>query len=47
MTDKPAAEDMVAGEKPEGEAAAVAAPELVPAEHVTAALEAAAEYKDK
>jgi molecular chaperone GrpE len=47
MTDKPAADDMVAPEavKPEGEAAA--APQLVPAEQVTAALEAAAEFKDK
>lgn len=45
MTDKPAENDTA--EKPEGEAAAVGAPELVPAEHVTAALEAAAEYKDK
>src|ERR1700675_4385741 len=45
MTDKPAAADTVA--QPEGEAAAAAAPELVPAEQVTAALEAAAEFKDK
>jgi molecular chaperone GrpE len=45
MTDKPAEDDTVA--KPEGEAAAGAAPELVPAEQVTAALEAAAEFKDK
>lgn len=45
MTDKPAANDSVA---PEGEApVAAAAPELVPAEQVTAALEAAAEFKDK
>ena len=45
MTDKPAANDPVA---PEGEApVAAAAPELVPAEQVTAALEAAAEFKDK
>jgi molecular chaperone GrpE len=43
MTDRPAADDMAA--QPEGEAAA--APELVPAEQVTAALEAAAEFKDK
>jgi molecular chaperone GrpE len=43
MTDKPAADDMVA----EGAAAAAGAPELVPAEQVTAALEAAAEFKDK
>lgn len=48
MTDKPAADDMVAPEaaKPEGDAAA-AAPQMVPAEQVTAALEAAAEFKDK
>jgi len=45
MTDRPAADDMAA--QPEGEAAAVGAPELVPAEQVTAALEAAAEFKDK
>lgn len=45
MTDRPAADDMAA--QPEGEAAAVAAPELVPAEQVTAALEAAADFKDK
>jgi molecular chaperone GrpE len=45
MTDKPAADDSVV--KPEGEAAAAAAPELVPAEQVTAALGAAAEFKDK
>ena len=43
MTDKPAADDTVA----EGEAAAAGAPELVPAAQVTAALEAAAEFKDK
>lgn len=43
MTDRPAADDTAA--QPEGEAAA--APELVPAEQVTAALEAAAEFKDK
>src|SRR5664279_3521820 len=43
MTDKPAADDTVA----EGETAAAAPPELVPAEQVTAALEAAAEFKDK
>jgi molecular chaperone GrpE len=43
MTDRPAANDTAA--QPEGEAAA--APELVPAEQVTAALEAAAEFKDK
>ena len=34
-------------EDAEGEMAAAAAPELVPAEQVTAALEAAAEFKDK
>ena len=45
MTDRPTADDMAA--QPEGEAAAVAAPELVPAEQVTAALEAAADFKDK
>jgi molecular chaperone GrpE len=44
MTDRPAADDMAA--QPEGEAAA-GAPELVPAEQVTAALEAASEFKDK
>jgi molecular chaperone GrpE len=44
MMDKPAADDTVL--KPEGEAAA-AAPEMVPAEQVTAALGAAAEFKDK
>lgn len=43
MTDKPAANDTPV--VPEGEAAS--APELVPAEQVTAALEAAAEFKDK
>jgi molecular chaperone GrpE len=43
MTERPAADDMAA--QPEGEAAA--APELVPAEQVTAALEAATEFKDK
>jgi molecular chaperone GrpE len=47
MTDKPAAND-TAAVQPEGEApVAAAAPELVPAEQVTAALEAAAEFKDK
>jgi molecular chaperone GrpE len=46
MTDKPAADDMVAGATPEG-AADAAAPQMVPAEQVTAALEAAAEFKDK
>ena len=45
MTDKPAADDTVA--KPEAEAAVAAAPEMVPAEQVTAALEAAAEFKDR
>jgi molecular chaperone GrpE len=47
MTDKPAADDTVANPeaaKPEGDAAA---PQMVPAEQVTAALEAAAEFKDK
>ena len=44
MTDKPADNDTVA--KSEGDAAA-GAPEMVPAEQVTAALEAAAEFKDK
>jgi molecular chaperone GrpE len=48
MTDKPAADETVAGEKPEAEAAVAAvAPEMVPAEQVTAALEAAAEFKDR
>ncbi len=45
MTDRPAADDTAA--QPEGDAAAAGAPELVPAEQVTAALEAAAEFKDK
>jgi molecular chaperone GrpE len=48
MTDRPAADDTAAkseGVLPEDEVAA--APELVPAEQVTAALEAAAEFKDK
>jgi molecular chaperone GrpE len=44
MTDRPAADDMPA--QPEGEAGA-AAPDLVPAEQVTAALEVAAEFKDR
>ena len=44
MTDRPAVDDMAA--QPEGEAGA-GAPELVPAEQVTAALEAASEFKDK
>src|SRR5476651_380793 len=43
MTDRPAADDTAA--PPDGEAAA--APELVPAEQVTAALDAAAEFKDR
>jgi molecular chaperone GrpE len=45
MTERPAADDTAA--QSEGEVAAAAAPELVPAEQVTAALEAAAEFKDK
>jgi molecular chaperone GrpE len=45
MTDRPAAENTAA--PPESEVPAAAAPELVPAEQVTAALEAAAEFKDK
>jgi molecular chaperone GrpE len=45
MTDKPGADDLAA--KPEGEAAPAAAPEMVPAEQVTAALSAAAEFKDR
>jgi molecular chaperone GrpE len=45
MTDRPAADDTAA--QPEGDAATAGAPELVPAEQVTAALEAAAEFKDK
>jgi molecular chaperone GrpE len=45
MTDRPAADDMAA--QGEGDAAAAGTPELVPAEQVTAALEAAAEFKDK
>jgi molecular chaperone GrpE len=45
MTDRPAADDTAA--QPEGEAASAGTPELVPAEQVTAALEAAAEFKDK
>ena len=44
MTDRPA-ED--AATQPEGEAPATAAPEMVPAGQVTAALEAAADFKDK
>ncbi len=50
MTDKPADNDTVVtseGVQPEGEAAAVGAPEMVPAEQVTAALEAAADFKDR
>ena len=45
MTDRPAADDTAA--QLESEAAAGGAPELVPAEQVTAALEAAAEFKDR
>src|ERR1017187_4100337 len=45
MTDRPAADDTAA--QPEGNAATAGAPELVPAEQVTAALEAAAEFKDR
>jgi len=45
MTDRPAEDDTAA--KSEGEAPASAAPEMVPAAQVTAALEAAAEFKDK
>ena len=45
MTDRPAADDTAA--QPEGEAASAGTPELVPAEQVTAVLEAAAEFKDK
>ena len=45
MTDRPAAADMAA--QPESEAAATGAPELVPAEQVSAALEAAADFKDR
>jgi molecular chaperone GrpE len=45
MTDRPAADDTAA--QPEGEEAPAAAPELVPAEQVTAALEAAADFKDR
>src|SRR5450755_3479626 len=45
MTDRPAADDTAA--QSEGEAAPAAAPELVPAEQVTAALEAAADFKDR
>ena len=45
MTDRPAADDTAA--QPDGEMAASGAPELVPAEQVTAALEAAADFKDK
>jgi molecular chaperone GrpE len=49
MSDKPAADDTVAGETPEAAPPQgdTAAPQLVPAEQVTAALEAAAEFKDK
>jgi molecular chaperone GrpE len=45
MTDRPAEDDTAA--QTESETATAAAPELVPAEQVTAALEAAAEFKDK
>jgi len=45
MTDRPAADDTAA--QPENEASATGAPQLVPAEQVTAALDAAAEFKDK
>jgi molecular chaperone GrpE len=45
MADQPAADDMPA--PPADEAAAAATPEMVPAAQVTAALEAAAEFKDK
>ncbi len=45
MTDRPAENDTAA--QPENETAAGVVPQLVPAEQVTAALEAAAEFKDK
>jgi len=45
MTDRPATDDTAA--QPEAGPAAAGAPQLVPAEQVTAALEAAAEFKDK
>jgi molecular chaperone GrpE len=45
MTDRPAADDTAAPLG--GDAAAAGASDLVPAEQVTAALEAAAEFKDK
>ena len=45
MTDRPAEGDTAA--QPANEASATQAPELVPAEQVTAALDAAAEFKDK
>jgi len=45
MTDRPAENDTAA--QTESDANAAAAPELVPAEQVTAALEAAAEFKDR
>jgi molecular chaperone GrpE len=45
MPDRPAADDLAA--QPEGETAPSAAPEMVPAEQVTAALEAAADFKDR
>ena len=50
MTDRPAADEMASnpeGALPEGEAPAAASAEMVPAAQVTAALEAAAEFKDK
>jgi molecular chaperone GrpE len=45
MTDRPAENDTAA--QTESDASAAPAPELVPAEQVTAALEAAAEFKDR
>ena len=45
MKDRPADDDTAA--KSDGEAPVSAAPEMVPAEQVTAALEAVAEFKDK
>ncbi len=45
MTDRPAADDTAA--QPDAAPTAPAAPEMVPAEQVTAALEAAADFKDK
>ena len=46
MTDRPAADDDALPQRRSG-AATAEAPELVPAEQVTARLEAAAEFKDK